>query len=98
MSIFEALMLICFGAAWPFSIWKSYRSRRNEGKSIVFLVVIFAGYVSGFTHKVLYSWDPVAFLYALNGVMVFTDTMLYLRNARLQKMRKVESVVSEEGG
>ena len=24
MSIFEVLMLLCFGAAWPFSIYKSY--------------------------------------------------------------------------
>ena len=36
MSIFEAIMLICFGAAWPFSIYKSYTSRENTGKSILY--------------------------------------------------------------
>ena len=32
----ESLMLILFGISWPFSIAKSYKSRTNKGKSIVF--------------------------------------------------------------
>jgi hypothetical protein len=82
MSPFEALMLICFGAAWPFSIYKSWTTGSNDGKSLLFLVVIFTGYVSGLTHKLAYSWDAVAVLYILNGLMVFTDIMLYWRNAK----------------
>lgn len=31
MSIFEVIMLICFGAAWPFSIYKSYTSTSTSG-------------------------------------------------------------------
>lgn len=32
MSIFEVLMLACFGAAWPFSLVRSYKARSNKGK------------------------------------------------------------------
>ena len=83
-SIFEIIMLLCFGAAWPLSIYKSYTSRQNAGKSLGFLIVIWAGYLSGTLHKILYSFDYVIFLYILNGLMVLTDIVLYLRNRRLQ--------------
>lgn len=75
-------MLICFGAAWPFSIWKSYKSRSNQGKSMVFLLIVEIGYISGITHKILYSFDFVIYLYILNALLVLTDMMLYWRNAR----------------
>lgn len=85
MSIFEALMLICFGAAWPISIYKSYTSRAVSGKSVHFLYVIMLGYLSGILNKLLYNLDWVIILYALNLVMVFTDAMLYHRNVRLSR-------------
>lgn len=75
-------MLICFGAAWPFSIWKSYTSRSNQGKSLKFMVIVEIGYTSGIIHKILYSYDIVLYLYALNFLLVLTDMMLYWRNAR----------------
>ena len=80
MSIFEAVMLVCFGAAWPFSIYKSYKSRTNGGKSFWFLLIVLAGYISGLIHKFKYSFDAVTFLYALNGSMVLIDILLFLRN------------------
>jgi lipopolysaccharide export LptBFGC system permease protein LptF len=86
MSIFEAIMLLCFGLAWPFSIWKSWKSRQNGGKSVWFLLVVFVGYVAGVIHKLLYSMDPVIALYALNGVMVALDVALYYRNAALSRV------------
>lgn len=84
MSIFEIAMLVCFGAAWPFSILKSWRSQSNGGKSVLFLSVIFIGYVAGVIHKTLYCCDPVIFLYLLNGGMVLVDILIYFRNHRLQ--------------
>ena len=33
MSPFEIIMLACFGAAWPASIYKSYKSRRIPEKA-----------------------------------------------------------------
>jgi len=80
VSLFEIVMLVCFGAAWPFAIVKSWRARRNDGKSLAFLVVVFTGYASGILHKLLYSRDPVIFLYALNLVMVGIDIALFARN------------------
>ena len=84
MSIFEIIMLACFGAAWPFSIYKSYRSRQTAGKSLLFLYVVLIGYFSGVIHKLLYSMDPVIYLYLLNAIMVLTDLLLYYRNQRWQ--------------
>lgn len=85
MSIFEMLMLLSFGAAWPFSIYKSYKSKSVSGKSPVFLVILLVGYICGILHKILYDFDVVVYLYALNFVMVSIDFMLYLRNVKLQK-------------
>ena len=86
MSIFEIVMLACFGAAWPFSLCRSYRSRTNAGKSLFFLGVVFLGYVSGILHKIFFSPDAVIGLYILNGIMVFGDILLYFRNRRLDQL------------
>ena len=94
MSIFEMIMLICFGAAWPFSIYKSYTSRSTSGKSIFFLIVIMIGYVSGIINKLFYNYNWVIYLYMLNLSMVFIDTMLYVRNSRVQK-KPVHGVENE---
>ena len=80
MSPFEIIMLVCFGAAWPFSIMKAYRSRENGGKSLLFLIVIFVGYLAGTVHKVWYRPDAVVYLYILNGIMVAVDIAIHLRN------------------
>ncbi|MHB1015166.1 MAG: hypothetical protein ACYC2W_07800 [Desulfurivibrionaceae bacterium] len=87
MSIFEIVMLICFGAAWPFSVYRSYRARTNAGKSLFFLGVVFLGYVSGVLHKIFFSPDPVIFLYILNAIMVACDIFLYFRNRKLDRLR-----------
>lgn len=84
MSPFEIVMLVCFGAAWPFSIYRSWTSRQTGGKSIAFLWIVFVGYGAGVAHKLLYNPDGVVYLYAANGIMVFIDILLYQRNRRLQ--------------
>ncbi|MBA3003517.1 MAG: hypothetical protein FP813_06660 [Desulfurivibrio sp.] len=88
MSIFEIAMLVCFGAAWPFSLYQSYRSRTNAGKSLFFLAVVFFGYVSGILHKIFFSPDPVIGLYILNGAMVAGDILLYFRNRKIDCLAK----------
>jgi len=85
MSIFEVVMLICFGAAWPFSIYKSYTSRENTGKSIMFLFIVFVGYMAGMIHKLFYNFDLVIYLYGLNSCMVLMDIILYFRNKKIIK-------------
>jgi len=77
MSLFEGIMLVCFGLSWPISILKSIRVKRVEGKSPLFMGVICFGYVSGIIHKALYSYDWIILLYALNLTMILFDMMLY---------------------
>lgn len=88
-SLYEALMLICFGAAWPFSILKSWRARTSKGKSIFFLLVVLVGYAAGIMNKVTLGQhrDPVLGLYLLNILMVSIDVALYFRNRRLDAGR-----------
>jgi hypothetical protein len=86
-SIFEMLMLICFGAAWPFSIYKSYTSKSVEGKSPYFLLILIMGYIFGILNKVFYNFDKVFYLYVINLIMVTSDFILYLKNSKLKKNR-----------
>ena len=83
--LFEVVMLLCFGMAWPFSIVKSYRSRTTAGKSLFFLLVLFAGYISGIINKFINGVDYVLAFYILNLIMVGIDVFLYFRNARILK-------------
>lgn len=78
-SIFEAIMLICFGISWPISIAKSLRTHVVQGKSPLFMIILSFGYLSGLAHKFSYSRDWITALYALNLVMVLTDLALYYR-------------------
>ncbi|MBR1671567.1 MAG: hypothetical protein IJ702_01435 [Fretibacterium sp.] len=83
----ETVMLVCFGAAWPLSILKSWRARTAQGKSIGFLAVILIGYVAGIM-KVCLSDGLGGFLllpYSINFLMVSIDACLYLRNRRLDR-------------
>ena len=79
MSVFEIGMLVGFGVSWPFAVWKTWTSKRVEGKSAVFLWCVFGGYVSGILNKVYYSWDAVVALYAFNALLVGADIVLYYR-------------------
>ncbi len=80
VSVFEIAMLVCFGAAWPVSIWKSLRTRQVAGKSLFFLLIVLVGYVAGILHKLVFRFDLVIYLYVLNALMVAIDIVLYLRN------------------
>ncbi len=88
MSVYEIIMLVCFGSAWPFALVKSWRSRQTGGKSLFFLIIVFVGYTSGVIHKYLHSRDLVIFLYALNAFMVGADIVLYARNRRIEKANR----------
>lgn len=85
MSPFEIAMLLCFGAAWPASIHRSWKSRSTKGKSIWFLFIVLTGYVAGIIHKIFYNPDLVIVIYIVNMLLVFTDVLLYFRNLRLEK-------------
>ena len=93
--ILEIIMIVSFGASWPVNVMKSYKSRSTKGKSLLFLCLIFFGYIAGITSKLVNEtymasfaskWY-VLFFYVLNFLMVGTDMVLYFRNLRLDRKR-----------
>jgi len=79
MSVFEAIMLVCFGLSWPISIAKSLRTKIVTGKSPLFMIILIIGYTSGLIHKLLFSFDWITFLYILNLILVSIDLSLYYK-------------------
>ena len=78
MSFFEAGMLICFGASWPFAVHKTYKTKNVKGKSRLFLSLIIIGYICGIANKILNSVDIVFWLYVINLLLVSSDLTLCL--------------------
>ncbi len=79
MSIFEAIMLICFGASWPFAVMKTYKTKSVKGKSRLFLILIILGYIAGMINKILNSPDIVFWLYVINLMLVSADFCLCIK-------------------
>ena len=79
MSPFEIVMLVCFGASWPLSVYKTYTSKSCKGKSFGFLWLILIGYISGTVHKIFFNFDLVILLYIFNGLAVSVDLVLAYR-------------------
>jgi hypothetical protein len=82
MSIFEGLMLVCFGLSWPISIAKALRTKTVSGKSPLFMSIVIAGYASGIIHKVLYARDWIIILYIINLILVAIDMSLYFNYSK----------------
>ena len=76
MSVFEAIMLLCFGASWPFAVAKTFKPKIVKGKSRLFLILVIIGYISGMVNKILNSMDIVFWLYVINTLLVSTDLVL----------------------
>ena len=80
--IFEIIMLVCFGAAWPLSIYKMLRTKKSHGKSVHFLVVILAGYIAGIFFEYFGERNAVILLYLFNSLMVTADLGLTIKYSR----------------
>ncbi len=77
--IWEALMLILFGASWPTAILKTIRVKNPLGKSRLFLLMVFLGYMAGLVAKFCRPpLDWVALLYVINALMVMTDLIFVI--------------------
>ena len=94
MSIFEAIMLICWGLSWPVSITKALRTKIVHGKSPLFMSLIAAGYLCGILNKILYSRDYLILLYVFNLSMILTDLYLFTKY-HLKLTRKDSEIVSK---
>jgi len=90
-------MLLCFGFAWPISIYKSFVSKKTAGKSLLFLIVLQIGYVAGILFKITEYCSNLKinpnetislnlYLYILNFVMITIDELLYIRNRKIEAM------------
>ena len=89
--ILEIVMIVSFGASWPFNITKSLRSRTAKGKSIYFEICIIVGYVCGVIGKFIGgNITYVIAVYLLDICMVSIDLALTLRNRRLDRQRELE--------
>ena len=87
----EACMVVSFGISWPMNIIKSLRTRSAKGKSLCFLLFIFAGYICGIASKLISGNITYVFVfYVLNLLMVGTDILLYFRNRRLDAQRAAD--------
>lgn len=99
-TICEIIMVICFGASWPFNIIKAYKARTTKGTSLLFMSLIGIGYVGGILNKVFtmclniaqgktpltwLQWIALAF-YIINITLVSSGIVIYFRNKKLDKI------------
>ncbi len=87
-NLFEALMLIAFGASWPAQILKTIRAKNPAGKSFLFAYLIMGGYMCGIASKFISgTWKESGLIYLYFAVLalVLTDTVLcYYYKAKLR--------------
>ena len=90
--IFEFIMLVCFGLSWPISVYKSIKSGSTQGKSVVFIIAIIIGYISGILGKFIGGQiNYVLVIYCFNLVVVSIDLTLYFINKRREKLCAAEN-------
>ena len=75
-------MLVCFGVSWPVSVYKSWKSGKTGGKSLLFLCFVGFGYLVGIIGKIIYSPGYVIIIYCVNFFFVSLDICLYIKNKR----------------
>ena len=91
-TICEIIMVICFGASWPFNIIRAYKARTAKGTSVLFMLLIGIGYIGGILCKI-FTWiekgglSPLAYVafafYIINISMVTAGIIIYFRNKHL---------------
>lgn len=86
--ILEAVMIACFGLAWPVSVYKSYVSQSTKGKSLLFLLIVLTGYSAGITHVILDypGFSYLTALYLVNILMISIDIFLFFRNRKIETL------------
>ena len=79
----EFLMLFAFGFSWPFAIWRTYKSKRVDGKSPHFMFIVMFGYACGIAaHLVEGTKLWLCVVYLIDIALVTTDLALYFHYAR----------------
>lgn len=97
MQIFEFIMLVCFGLSWPLSVYKSLKSKSTQGKSVVFMLAIILGYVSGIIGKIINNQlGYVLIIYCFNLIVVSFDLFLFFINRKNEKKNLEKGVNNEK--
>jgi nitrogen fixation/metabolism regulation signal transduction histidine kinase len=92
-SLFETLMLVCFGLSWPINMMKAYKARTAKGTSLPFLLLIITGYLGGIAAKIISgNINYVLVVYLINLAIVLLNLAVYFRNVSLD--RKSEGKVN----
>lgn len=87
----EAGMIILFGVSWPLNVIKSITSKSTNGKSLLFLLLIELGYISGILGKIISNSITWVFVfYIFNFIMVSLDLILYFINRNREKKYKAD--------
>ena len=82
-SVFETLMLICFGLSWPLNLVKSIKAKTAKATSLKFLILIFVGYICGIVAKFISgSINYVLIVYFLNLAVVGANLVVYFINKK----------------
>lgn len=85
-SIFESIMLVCFGLSWPLNVIKAYKARTAKGTSLPFILLIITGYIAGITAKLVTGQiNYVLIVYLLNLAIVSMNIVVYFRNVALDR-------------
>lgn len=85
-SIFETIMLICFGLSWPLNVIKAYKARTAKGTSLPFIILIITGYLAGIAAKIVtHQINFVLVVYLINLAIVSLNVVVYFRNVMLDK-------------
>ena len=76
-SIFETIMLVCFGLSWPINVMKAYKAKTAKGTSLPFILLIIFGYLAGITAKLLMpQTNYVLAVYLINLAVVFLNLLV----------------------
>ena len=87
-SIFETVMLVCFGFSWPLNVIKAYKAKTAKGTSLPFILLIITGYIAGISAKLISGQiNYVLIAYILNLAIVSINVIIYFRNVSLDKKR-----------
>lgn len=100
--LLEAIMLVCFGVAWPLANLRMLRTRRAEGKGLPFTLVILTGYLCGAGAKLMMMAGgqplaPVFWLYFVNTVSVGLNLALQWHYARTPALPASVTAMSSLG-
>ena len=103
--LLEAIMLLCFGVAWPIATMKMLRTGQAEGKGLGLTMIIWTGYLAGAVSKIVAAETtdiplaPVFWLYMLNSVTVgFSGWLQWYLPRRARQAKRLAAPASRAAG